>query len=57
MLLVLQLFIIVVHLLLLQLFGLESLWVGELGYSCLTVGMLLFFVPPEGLCLSQTLAL
>jgi hypothetical protein len=56
-LLVLQLFISVVHLLLLQLFGLDSSWVGQLGYICLTVEMLLFFVPPEGLCLSQILAL
>ena len=56
-LLVLQLFKSVVHLLLLQLFRLDSLWVGKLGYICQTVGMFLFFVPPERLCLSRILAL
>jgi hypothetical protein len=54
---VLQLIISAVHLLLLQLFRLESLWVGQLGYVCRTVGMFLFFVTPGGLCLSRILAL
>ena len=56
-LLVLEMFMSVVYLLPLQLFGLKTLWVGQLGYICLTVGMFLFFVPPVVLCLSQILAL
>jgi len=48
-LLVLQLFKSVVQLLLLQLFGLESLWVGQLGCICQTDGMFLFFCSSWGI--------